>query len=151
MPRRRRLPGRLVFAFTIAAVPFAILAQAPATPPKDEPAPVATAAPSPAAVPQKTFREGVIKVGSEMKETLGRVTDVDKGDNGCYLTLRNAKNAELIELGKFEFCSQKPSLKGKQVELEYRMETVQAASCYGDPKCKSTETVPLIVGVKIIE
>lgn len=103
-----------------------------------------------AAPPAKVYREGVVKVGDEMKETLGRVTDLDKADNGCYLTLRNDKNNEIIELGKMEFCTQKPSLKGKKVELEYRMETVQAASCYGDPKCKKTETVPLIVAVKVL-
>jgi hypothetical protein len=85
-----------------------------------------------------------------MKETLGRITDLDKGDNGCFLILRNDKNGELIELGKMEFCSQK-QLKGKKVELEYKMETVQAASCYGDPKCKKTETVPLVVGVKVLD
>lgn len=102
------------------------------------------------APPAKVYREGVVKVGDEMKETLGRVTDVDKADNGCYLTLRNDKNNEIIELGKMEFCTQKPSLKGKKVELEYRMETVQAASCYGDPKCKKTEVVPLVVAVKVL-
>ena len=104
-----------------------------------------------AAPPAKVYREGVVKVGDEMKDTLGKVTDVDKGDNGCFITMRNEKNNEIIELGKMEFCTQKPSLKGKKVALEYRMETVQAASCYGDPKCKKTEVVPLIVAVKVLD
>jgi hypothetical protein len=124
----------------------------PAVDPLTPLAPIAPAAPAGAsgATGQKTFRPGVVKVGEEMKETLGRITDLDKGDNGCFLILRNDKNGELIELGKMEFCSQK-QLKGKKVELEYKMETVQAASCYGDPKCKKTETVPLVVGVKVLE
>lgn len=128
---------------------------APAKPGVDPMAPltpVSATAPAgaPAAPGQKTFRPGVVKIGDEMKETLGRVTDLDKGDNGCFLILRNDKNGELIELGKMEFCSQK-QLKGKKVELEYKMETVQAATCYGDPKCKKTETVPLVVGVKVLD
>jgi hypothetical protein len=50
-----------------------------------------------------------------------------------------------------ELCTRKPSLKGKKVELEYKMETVQAESCYGDPKCKKTETVPLAVAAKVLD
>ncbi len=128
----------------VASISTLLCAQTPpATPPAGE------AAPAPAA-PAKVPRPGVVKIGDEMKETLGRITDLDKGDNGCFLILRNDRNSEIIELGKMEFCSQK-QLKGKKVELEYKMETVQAATCYGDPKCKKTETVPLVVGVKVLE
>ena len=86
-----------------------------------------------------------------MKQTLGKVTDVDKGDSGCYLTLKAATGGELIELGKFELCQKKSSLMGKRVSLVYSMETIQAESCYGDPKCKKTDTVPLVVDVKILD
>jgi hypothetical protein len=134
-----------VLIAVVASISTLLRAQTPpATPPAGEAAPAVPAAPA------KTLRQGVVKVGDEMKETLGRVTDLDKGDNGCFLILRNDRNGEIIELGKMEFCSQK-QLKGKKVELEYKMETVQAASCYGDPKCKKTETVPLVVGVKVLE
>ena len=142
-----KMPVIMVFFASMSAL---LCAQTPpAKPPATETVPAAPAAVVPAA-PAKTFRQGVVKVGEEMKETLGRVTDLDKGDNGCFLILRNDKNGEIIELGKMEFCSQK-QLKGKNVELEYKMETVQAASCYGDSKCKKTETVPLVVGVKVLE
>lgn len=140
-------------ASAVVLISVSVSAQTTPAKPAVEPlAPLAPIAPAgaSAAAGQKTFRPGVVKVGEEMKETLGRVTDLDKGDNGCFLILRNDKNGELIELGKMEFCSQK-QLKGKKVELEYKMETVQAASCYGDPKCKKTETVPLVVGVKVLE
>ena len=116
---------------------------APATPP---PAPAA-----PPAAPKMVPHEGVVKIGGALKQTRGRVTDVDKGDNGCYITFRDDKKNELIEVGKFELCAQKPPLKGKQVEMEYNMETIQAGECYGDPKCKKTETIPVIVSVKIVE
>ena len=104
------------------------------------------AAPAPPAV---TYKDGIVKIGSEFKKTLGRVADVDKGDNGCYLTLRDDKNIEFIEVGTFDLCSHKPPLKGQRVELVYRLETIAASSCYGDPKCKKTETVPLVVKVNI--
>ena len=120
----------------------------------NSPAPSAPAAPATAtspAVAAPVYREGVVKVGSELKQSRGRITDVDKGDNGCYLTMRDEKKNELIEVGTFALCSQKPPFKGKQVQLTYSMETIQAGDCYGDPKCKRTETVPVITAVSIIE
>ena len=116
--------------------------------PPTQPAPVPVA---PAAPPAMIYKDGVIKVGNDLKQTKGRVTDVDKGDNGCYLTLRNEKNNEFIEVGLFPICMQKPPLKGMKVELTYNMETIQAGDCYGDPKCKRTETIPVITAVKIVE
>lgn len=137
----------------MAASSSSSMAGAQTPPPAATPAATPAAAPAVAAPvpPVKTYRAGVVKVGDEMKETLGLVTDLDKADNGCFIILRNDKKDELIELGKIEFCSQKPSLKGKKVELEYRMETVQAGACYGDPKCKKTETLPYVVSVKVLE
>ena len=144
----------LVIGILVSAT-AAIAQVPPAQTPKPETNVPATAAPadtpSAAPAPTKTYRAGLVKIGEEMKETLGRVTDLDKADNGCFLILRNDKNGELIELGKMEFCTQKPSLKGKNVELEYRLETVQASTCYGDPKCKKTETLPYVVSVKVLE
>lgn len=141
-------PAPTVYAQTPTAPP-----PAPAAPgtPVTPPPPAAPAATAPPAAPVIVYKEGVIKVGEEMKQTLGTLTDVDKGDNGCYLTLKNEKGVEFIEVGKFEICSQKPPLKGKRVALAFSLETIQAASCYGDPKCKKTETVPLVVGVKVVE
>ncbi len=131
-------------AFTTLFLSSQLYAQAPPAP-----APAAPAAPAPA--PALVYKDGVIKVGSELKQTRGRVTDVDKGDNGCYLTLRNEKNNEFIEVGLFPICMQKPPFKGKQVELTYAIETIQAGDCYGDPKCKRTETLAIITAVKIVE
>lgn len=148
----------LMFAIPLSGWAIASVAQVPPTtvpnpPPTGAPVgtPQAISAPNAPAAAAKTYRAGVVKIGEEMKETLGRVTDLDKADNGCFLILRNDKNGELIELGKMEFCTQKPSLKGKSVELEYRLETIQASTCYGDPKCKKTETLPYVVSVKVLD
>lgn len=124
------------------------IAQTSAVPPVT---PATAATPADPAAPAVVYKEGVVKVGTEMKQSLGVLVDVEKGDNGCYLTLKDEKGNEFIEVGKFEICSQKPPLKGKRIALAYSLETIQAASCYGDPKCKKTETVPLVVGIKIVE
>ena len=129
-------------------------AQPAPTPPTSPTVPASAqtpdAAPAPA-VPKMVPNEGVIKVGSALKQTRGRVTDVDKGDNGCYITFRDDKNNEFIEVGGFDICMQKRPLKGKHVELAYSMETIQAGDCYGDPKCKRTESVPFVTSVKIVD
>ena len=144
----------LMFRINAAAAMTALLlspqlySQVPPTQPAPEPAPVPAAL---AAPPALVYKDGVIKVGNDLKQTKGRVTDVDKGDNGCYLTLRNEKNNEFIEVGLFPICMQKPPLKGMKVELTYNMETIQAGDCYGDPKCKRTETIPVVTAVKIVE
>ena len=136
-----------IAALSAPLLPQYVCAQIPPNSPV--PATPAPATPPPVAAP--VYREGVVKVGSELKQSRGRVTDVDKGDNGCYLTLRNEKNNEFIEVATFDICLQKPPLKGKQVEMVYSMETIQAGDCYGDPKCKRTETVPVITAVKILD
>ena len=135
-------------AIALLSVTGTATAQSTATP-SAIPAPAAT--PAAPATPAVVFKEGVIKVGTEMKQSLGVLVDVEKGDNGCYLTIKDEKGNEFIEVGKFEICGQKPPLKGKRIALAYNLETIQAASCYGDPKCKKTETVPLVVAIKIVE
>ena len=119
--------------------------------PTDPPATPAVAPTAPPPAPALVYKDGVVKVGSTLKQSRGRLTDVDKGDNGCYLTLVDDKKTESIEVGKFDLCLQKPPLKGKKVELTFSMEAIQAADCYGDAKCKRTETVPLVTAVKILE
>ena len=130
------------------SAPAATSAATSAAPAATPAAPTAAATP---ATPNVVYKEGFAKVGTEIKRTLGLLADVEKGDNGCYLTLKDEKGNEFIEVGKFEICSQKPPLKGKRIALAYSIETIQAASCYGDPKCTKTETVPLVVGIKTVE
>ena len=146
--KNRPLTFCFITALSAISYPQHAFAQ---TPPSAPAAPVAPTPPAPPAAPALVYKDGVIKVGSELKQTRGRVTDVDRGDNGCYLTIRNEKNNEFIEVGVYPICTQKPPLKGKQVELTYSMETIQAGDCYGDPKCKKTETVPVVTAVKILD
>ena len=144
---KTRAPFSMLFNTAISSLVLSqfVYAQTPPVPP------AAPTSPTPPAAPALVYKDGVVKVGSELKQSRGRITDVDKGDNGCYLTLRNEKNAEFIEVATFPICTQTPPLKGKQVEMVYTMETIQAGDCYGDPKCKRTETVPVITAVKILD
>ena len=154
---KTRLMLRIDAAAAIAALLLSpqLYSQTPPPVPSTPTSPTTPADPNapaaPAAPPALVYKDGVIKVGNDLKQTRGRVTDVDKGDNGCYLTLRNEKNNEFIEVGLFPICLQKPPLKGKQVELTYNVETIQAGDCYGDPKCKRTETIPVVTAVKLLE
>lgn len=144
--------------FLIAAaffLPQQVGAQTPTNPPVSPTVPPSLSTPPIAIPPALTSapvsKGGAVKVGGTLKPSRGLVTDVDKGDNGCYLTVRDEKNFEYIEVGSFAICTQKPPLKGKRVELEYSMETIMAGDCYGDSKCKRTETVPFITSVKIVD
>lgn len=142
------ISARFIVTFAALLLPQIAAAQSP----PDTPAPAgAPPAAVPPAAPALIYKDGVVKVGSTLKQSRGRLTDVDKGDNGCYLTLVDDKKTESIEVGKFDLCLQKPPLKGKKVELTFSMEAIQAADCYGDAKCKRTETVPLVTAVKILE
>ncbi len=132
-------------AATIFAMSGAVGAQAPAVvPPANTPA---DAAPVPASPPANT---GSVKFGKETKITLGKVIDVERADNGCLINFKNDKGDEFIELGLPKFCMLKPPLKGKQIEMEYRLETVLASECAGNSKCKKTESLPVIVEVKVL-
>ena len=87
-----------------------------------------------------------VKVGNATKIAVGTVTSLD---NACYVHLRDDAGKSFTEKADFDICFQKPSLVGKRVTLTYKLEKVMAASCQGDPDCKATETVPLIVTASI--
>ncbi len=91
-----------------------------------------------------------IRIGKQTKRTTGTLTELQNGDVACYLILRDEKGAEFIEMGAFEICSQKPSPVGKRVALKYKMANVIAESCQGNPDCKKSDRVALVVSVKVI-
>lgn len=84
-----------------------------------------------------------VRIGGQVKKTLGVVKSAEAGDIACYLTLVDARGAEFTEMADFELCEAK--LVGRRVRLSYRLEQVASAKCEGDPDCKLTDTVPLVV------
>ena len=93
--------GGAFFTLVVGAMAIA-QAPAPAAPAAASPTAPATPATEPAKPAEVVYKDGVIKVGTEFKKSIGVVTDVDKGDNGCYLTLKDDKGVEFIEVGKVE-------------------------------------------------
>lgn len=147
--RRSRQLGFATAAFSLIA---SVNAQSPAPAPAPTPVPpaAAEAAPPPPPPPAPPVNSGTVKIGKEIKATLGKITDLEKADNGCLIEFKSDKGEVQIELGLAKFCTQKPPLKGRQAELEYRLETVTASECAGNAKCKKTETLPVIVEVKVL-
>lgn len=141
----------IAVAIAIVAVSGAVQAQAPAVAPPVPP-PATASAPADAAPvqPAQPANTGSVKFGKETKITLGKVIDVERADNGCLINFKNDKGDEFIELGLPKFCALKPPLKGKKIEMEYRMETVPASECAGNSKCKKTESLPIVVEVKVL-
>ncbi len=74
--------------------------------------------------------------------------DLQNGDRACYAVVRAGKSEQSLEAA-FELCpggSQDASRWiGKMVTYAKKPGRVQAMSCAGDPSCKKTDAVDLIV------
>jgi hypothetical protein len=73
-----------------------------------------------------------------------RIKSLTPGDTACYITLEDARGKRSEEMADFELC-EKTKLIGQRVRLKRERSAVMAASCQGDPECKKTQTVNLIV------
>ena len=130
-----------------AAAVFSMVAVAQ-TPPPAPPTPATPTAPadaSPTAPPAPPAQEPTQKIGKETKLAIGKVLDLEKQDNGCLINFKNDKNQEVVELGLSEFCSKKPPIKGQTLHFVYKMQSVLADECLGNPKCKKMEERAVIV------
>jgi hypothetical protein len=137
---------KLAVAFALAATSITTTLHAQ-TPPPATAVPAETPKASPPAPPPST----VITLGKERKQTVGKITDLDKGDNGCYVVFVDEKKNEFVEVGTFDLCAISPSPKGKRAEFTYKVETIPASSCGGDKKCTKTETLAIITSIKVLE
>jgi hypothetical protein len=90
-----------------------------------------------------------VRIGNEVKKTVGVLTELQAGDVACYLSLKDDKGVEFQEMGDFSIC-EKPSLVGKRLRLTYELGNVMAEECQGDPDCTKTRTVPLVMSVKVL-
>lgn len=92
--------------------------------------------------------QDTVAVGGATKRAFGTPTALQNGDIACYVTLKDDRGATFNESADFELCAQEKSLKGKRMALTYKATRVQAASCQGDPDCKKSDTIVLIVAAK---
>ena len=91
-----------------------------------------------------------VKIGNETKNTSGVLIELQSGDVACYLTLKDQKGREFTELAIFEICEM-TQLVGKRVRSSYRIDSVLADSCQGDPECKDTQKVALVNTIKVLK
>ncbi|MBL8514510.1 MAG: hypothetical protein JNJ55_11010 [Betaproteobacteria bacterium] len=135
------------------AATFASFAMAQ-TPPPAPAAPATTASPAapgastpaaPPGPPPPPAQEETQKIGKETKVSIDKVLDLEKQDNGCLINFKHEKRGETVELALAEFCGKKPSIKGQTLHFVYKMQTVLADECLGNPKCKKTEERAVIV------
>jgi len=90
---------------------------------------------------------GTVKVGDQLKQTIGTVMQLQNGDRACYIVLKDARGKEFTEPAGFDFCGW--NIIGKRVTLTYRMEEIMAMSCEGSRFCTKKDKVPLIVDIKV--
>jgi hypothetical protein len=91
-----------------------------------------------------------VKIGNETKNASGVLIGLQSGDVACYLTLKDQKGQEFTELAIFEICEM-TQLVGKRVRMSYRIESVLADSCQGDPECKDTQKVAIVSTIKVLK
>ena len=92
--------------------------------------------------------QDTVTVAGQKKRAFGTPIEFQNGDVSCGLTLKDDRGATFYESADFELCAQEKALKGKRLALTYKTARVMAASCQGDPDCKKSDTVVLIVSAK---
>lgn len=92
--------------------------------------------------------QDTVTVAGQKKRAFGTPIEFQNGDVSCGLTLKDDRGATFYESADFELCAQEKVLKGKRLALTYKTARVMAASCQGDPDCKKSDTVVLIVSAK---
>lgn len=80
----------------------------------------------------------------QAKVELGTIQSLQRGDRACYVEVLGASGTISQQLAGFEIC-QNSDLVGQPARLFYEPQSIQAASCQGNPECSDRDTVLLIV------
>lgn len=91
-----------------------------------------------------------IKIGSEIKKTIGTLIEMQAGDVACYLTLKDDQNVEFREMAGFEICEQQ-NLINKRLTLRYDPVEILADVCQGNPDCEFSKLELLVTEVQVID
>jgi hypothetical protein len=86
-----------------------------------------------------------VTIEGQTKKTVGTITAMQDGDIACYLSLKDDLGGTFQEMADFELCGQKSALIGQRVKLTYRPRHVQSSECQGNPGCKKSALVLLVV------
>lgn len=136
---RAKTSSGLPFALALSLGLAALGAQAPALAASEKAATPGAVASSPA--------KPAGPASASSADDIVRIKGLNPGDIACYVELENARGKRSEEMADFALCEQ-PKLIGQRVRLKRKAERVMAASCQGNPECKKTQTVNLIVGVE---
>lgn len=83
----------------------------------------------------------------------GTLKSLENGDRACYVHLTTATGDVAYE-GAFELCAggsqDATGMIGKQVRAVTKLDSVQAASCQGNPECSASDSVNLIVSLTVV-
>lgn len=111
-------------------------------------APVGSAAPPPTVVDTTSGDTLVVGAAQESDEVV-TITAMKPGDRACYLSVTGPAGAR-SEIAAFEFC-ERDDLIGQRVTLTTVATQIQAESCQGDPECRETETVRLVMAADLAD
>lgn len=90
----------------------------------------------------------MVTIDGQTKKAIGTITAMEDGDIACYLSLKDDLGVSFQEMADFELCWQKSALIGQRVALTYRPVPVQSRECQGDPGCRKSVVVLLVVAAK---
>jgi len=89
-----------------------------------------------------------VTIDGQTKKAIGTITAMQDGDIACYLSLKDDLGVTFEEMADFELCRQKSALVGQRVALTYRPQRVQSGECQGDPGCRKSVLVLVVVAAK---
>jgi hypothetical protein len=88
-----------------------------------------------------------LTVGKERKMTQGKLLSAESGDVACYLQLEDLDGEPFSEMAEFEVCEAADALIGRDLQLGYRLGSVMAQSCQGNPDCTDSDEVALVISL----
>lgn len=130
-----------VLALTLAACgPSAETPDADVTPVDAQPAPMT--------VVDSTSGDTLLIGAAQVSDEQVTVTGLTQGDRACYMDVRGPGGAR-TETADFEFC-ERDDLIGQTVTLTFIPTQIQASSCNGDPDCRDTEEVRMVIAADLV-
>lgn len=78
----------------------------------------------------------------------GVLVSAEAGDIACYLGIRDESGQSRRWMAEFELCESARARIGRRYALTWREGNVQHPDCQGNPDCRRTQRVLLVVGMK---
>lgn len=78
----------------------------------------------------------------------GVLLSAEAGDIACYLHIRDDAGDSRRWMAEFEFCEGAGPRIGRRFALTWREGNVQHPDCQGNPACRATRRVLLVVGMR---